>query len=357
MAVTPLDPTATGQVFVQRMMLLLAGVVVLYLFLHVVVTEPPPVSASGCTTSLGAACFATVDELGDLRVLNPGDVDWYVGARTALEVREQADANSEAMDVLRRRVASRAGAHLAPLMVDRAPADALRRQVTAGRYGEAQQTLDAIVEQLASGSANERSLEIVELAEGLDRLVALEREQHVLASRLTPPLSRLFFWTSPVYSMLEVLFWALFGVLTNLLVNATEYLRKGTFQPRERWVAYTKLLYGPIFGVILVLAMLNGFFEIESYEVRVWTLPLVSFLFGYASRRTARLIDRLLERFLGAAEKAIDVGPGPAAARRQALVDKLMDAYRPSDLQALRAQAKELAREIVEAELDGRAGR
>ena len=157
--------------------------------------------------------------------------------------------------------------------------------------------------------------------------------------------------------MLEVLFWALFGVLTNLLVNATEYLRKGTFQPRERWVAYTKLLYGPIFAVILVLAMINGFFETESYEVRVWTLPLVSFLFGYASRRTARLIDRLLERFLGAAEKAIDAGPGPVAARRQALVDKLMDAYRPSDLPTLRAQAKELAREIVEAEVDGRAGR
>ena len=108
---------------------------------------------------------------------------------------------------------------------------------------------------------------------------------------------------------------------------------------------------------ILVLAMINGFFQLESYEVRVWTLPLASFLFGYASRRTARLVDRLLERFLGAADEAIEVGPGPATARRRALVEKLADAYRPGDWQQLRTQAKQLAREIVETEVDGRSGR
>jgi hypothetical protein len=352
-----LDPTATGQLFVQRMMVLLAGVSIVYLLLHVAVTEPVPTSQDGCTAGLSWQCFARIDALGDLHFENPGDVDWYVGAATARAVREASNENSRIMDELRQRVAARAGAHLAPLLVEREAVDRLRRQVHAGRYAEAEATFESVVDALSTASANTKSLEIVELGQDLNRLAMLRREQEVLARRLTPPLSRLFFWTSPVYSIFEVLFWALFGVLTNLLVNATEYLRKGRFQPRERWVAYTKLLYGPIFALILVLAMINGFFRLESYEVRVWTLPLVSFLFGYASRRTARLVDRLLERFLGAADKAIDAGPGPATARRQALVEELADAYRPADWQQLRTQAKQLARAIVETEVDGRSDR
>jgi len=49
-------------------------------------------------------------------------------------------------------------------------------------------------------------------------------------------------------------------------------------------------------SLVLVMAILNGWFDLGEYETRAWSLPLISFLFGYASRKTASLIDRLLDR-------------------------------------------------------------
>lgn len=348
------DANATGQAFVRHMMWLLAAGMVLYVALHWVLPDQPPSGAPGCTAELSWSCFGEVDELGDVHFLNPGDVHWYVGVQTAAAVRDLTHLNSQRMDELRRRVIVNAGGRIAPLLIDRAPVDALIREVASGRYGEASSTFEEIVGSLSTLSANGAAIELAETAADLDRLTTLRHRQQGLVERLTPPLSRLFFWTSPAYSMIEVLFWALFGVLTNLLVNATEYLRKGDFHPPERWVAYTKLMYGPILALILVFAMINGFFQPDSYEIRVWTLPLVSFIFGYGSRRTARVIDQVLERFMGAAEQAARVGPGPVTAKRRELVSRLMEAYRPTDLRELRSQLKNLAREVVETEASGR---
>ena len=339
------------------MMALLAGGAVLYALLHVALPERPPTDAPGCTSELGPDCFGRVDELGDVELASPGDVDWYVGADEARRVREQAERNSREMDALRSAVVLRAGSRIAPLLLDRAPVDALIREVGRGEYAAAGQTFAGIVDSLSTASANVEAVALAEIGADLARLAVLERHQHALVARLTPPLARLFFWTSPAYSMLEVLFFALFGVLTNLLVNATEHLRKGDFHPPERWVAYTKLLYGPIIALILVFAMIHGFLRPESYEVRVWTLPGVSFLFGYASRRIARLIDSLLERVLGVADPAAREEPGPVTAERRDLVEKLAKAYRPRDLRELRQQLKELAHEAVEAEAAAREGR
>jgi len=356
-SVSRLDAASTGQVFVLRMMALLVVVVVVYLVLHRVVREPPPTSAPGCTAERDWQCFAQVDALGDLQFVGQGDVDWYVGATTAAGVREQAVANSRTLDELRTRIATRAATHLAPMLLDRSPVDRLRQQVHAGRYDEATRTFDAIVSSLATPSANSRSLEIAELAQDLNQVVKLKREQFALARRLTPPVSNVFFWTSPVYSMLEVLFFSLFGVLTNLLVDAAEQLRRGRYQPLEQWVGYTKLLYGPLFAAVFVLAMINGLLGPESQPIRVWTLPLASFFFGYASRRIAGAIDRVLDRTFGEPQAAVARPPGPSMDRSHELVARLMEASRPTDFHQLRACAKELTREIVECEVEGRAGR
>ncbi len=134
-------------------------------------------------------------------------------------------------------------------------------------------------------------------------------------------------------------------------ISSAEYLRKGDFQPIETWVAYPKLIYGPILAVVLVLALINGFFTVENYKLRVWTLPLVGFIFGYAARRTARLVEKVIERFLGKAEQGIAKGPEAASAKQTALVNDLKNALKPRNMEDLRSQAKKLAKEITENEV------
>jgi len=116
--------------------------------------------------------------------------------------------------------------------------------------------------------------------------------------------------------MIEVFLFALFGVLTNLLVNAAEFLRKKEFDSAERWVAYTKLVYGPSLAVILVFAITQGWFDLGDYQTRSFTLPLLGFIFGYATRRTVTLFDRLTTKILGAASDSIKRGPKAIAQKR-----------------------------------------
>jgi len=117
------------------------------------------------------------------------------------------------MEDLRQRVTWRVGGWIAPLLVDRAPADLLRRRVVGGFFDEAVENFDEIVDSLSTASANASALELAEIAADLDRLTQLRRDQQSLAERLAPPLPHIFFWTSPGLSMLEVLFWSLLGVL------------------------------------------------------------------------------------------------------------------------------------------------
>lgn len=348
------DAMARGRAFLTQVMGLFAAALFLYAFLHAVISQPAPSGEPGCGDPPTWACFVAIDPLGDLRFANAVDLEWYVGRRTAETAMREAAANSRSMDEWRQRVGLRIGAQIAPLLVDRTPADALRRQVASGQYDEATRSFDEIIASLSTLSANGSAIELVGIGDDLDRLTNARRGQQALAERLSPPLSGLFFWTSPSFSILEVLFWAFFGVSTQLLVHTAESLRRGEFHPPERFAGYTRMMYGPILAVALVIATINGFIRPESFEVRVWTLPLIGFVFGYASRPTARLVDRLLERILGGGDDAVAVGPGPEIARRRVLIEKLFDAYRPSDLVEFRRQLRDLANEVVETEIAAR---
>ena len=157
----------------------------------------------------------------------------------------------------------------------------------------------------------------------------------------------LLFSVAPNLSILEVLFWALFGVFTSLLVNSAEYLRERSFNPDERWVAYTKLVYGPILAMVIVLAIMFGWLSLGPYEARVWTLPLVGFIFGYASRRTVNLFEKLQDKVFGATEKSIREGPKKIMEARAKTLEMLRDAARPKSMKELRERAKEHARQHV----------
>ncbi|GAB5379604.1 MAG: hypothetical protein Alis3KO_30000 [Aliiglaciecola sp.] len=164
---------------------------------------------------------------------------------------------------------------------------------------------------------------------------------------IKPSSARSFFWSSPTGSSIEVIFFAVFGVLANLLVHSAEYLRKGNFKPSERWVAYAKIVYGPILAWILVTAIAVGWFDLGEYEVGVLSLPLLAFILGFYSRKTVALFDRLGKKVLGEAEKSIEKGPAEITARRKAALDKFMHSLRPRSPAEIKRTAFDLKDDIV----------
>lgn len=182
------------------------------------------------------------------------------------------------------------------------------------------------------------------------RLTALMREQREDYAALGPPSSTTStFWSSSRLSLLEVLFFSLFGVLANLLVNSAHFLSTGEFKPSERWIAYTKLCYGPLLSLVLVLAVMFGWLDFGSYQVRAFTLPLLAFVLGYFSRRVVRLVDRLGKRLLGEAEKSIDAGPQQIADRRLQLAKEQLRYEHPRSLADLERAARRAADELTHA--------
>jgi len=355
------DNETAGKRFIALLIALLLIATFIYAFSHLIVKETVPCQTkddafnpcgdSTCSENMDKLSwqnFARIDAKGRVSLRNVGDIDWYVGGNRVKEILPQIRDRTEEMDRAHMDFEKQLDEFAAGLL-DRKPVDVLSETILMGDYQKAYVQL------------NELSKEISNSDIGSMKILLLTLDQKMQAQcntldDLSPPLSRMFFWTTPTLSVFEVLFWSLFGVLTNLLVNSAEYLRKGTFQPVETWVAYTKLVYGPILAVVLVLALINGFFGIESYQVRVWTLPLVGFLFGYAARRTANLVEKLIERFMGRAEKGIAAGPEAVAKRRIAMIKELKEALRPRNMDELRNQAKKLVKELTTSAVEGKGG-
>jgi len=350
----------------RRFVVTLIGAVLLLALVYVLAhipsamqEEAPRAVADPCAAEAPPATefqrsLVSVSCQGIVDILDPAGLEWWVGGRATLVVDRMLERNeriyerlalvSELFSALRTQVPSdpgRANPASFPVGTD------LRGMHLQGRYLELTAGLrDLIERQVSRGSASAAFQTTHDLlSRTAMELTQLKREQHTDRNQLAPPaVSRLFFWTTPTLSMVEVLFFALFGVLTNLLVNSAEFLRRGDFRPAERWVAYTKLIYGPVLAVILASAIVMGWFDVGNYETRAYTFPVLGFVFGYSSRRVVTLFDKLVERILGSATQSIESGPAEIAERRAALLTAQIQALPVDSLEDLRAKAREVGR-------------
>lgn len=172
----------------------------------------------------------------------------------------------------------------------------------------------------------------------------LRMEQEADIASLRAPEKVLFFWSSPIGLIVEVLVWSLLGVLTNLALATSEAVRKKQYKPVERFVGYTKLAYGPVLALVLSLMVVYGMIDVGSYQVRSWALPLVAFLFGFASRRTARVIDRAASRVLGDAEKSANEGMGAVQER---YAKRMQDLALPTSIDSFETTLNLMAPQII----------
>ncbi len=185
----------------------------------------------------------------------------------------------------------------------------------------------------------------------LSQLKQQSDAQYIDANALRGSRAQSFFWSSPEGSSAEIIFFAVFGVLANLLVNSAEYLRNNNFKHNERWVAYTKLVYGPIIAWILVTAIAVGWLDLGEYQIGTYSLPLLAFVLGFYSRKTVNLFSRFGDHLLGKASESIDKGPAEILASRQAYQAQFLNTQRPRSYQDLKQTAFDIQYEIVKTEV------
>ena len=346
----PADSSEAGQRFVVRLIAGLIGLMVLYAALHLTNVGPEVTRED----------LASLSETGNLEVVDSLGLSWWAGQKaivvaTRMEQREREIASRIA--TIRSTLTGGLRFATSTASVDRGTPDAavtvpfptgtIQQSLAAGDFQGATAELRRFEETIAAPTTvhDPRIRNVLNMLYGqLAEVEALIMQQRSDFEALAPPSFRaLFFWTSPRLSIVEVLFFALFGVLTNLLVNSAEYLRRGEFNPSERWVAYTKLVYGPVLAAILTVAIVLGWFDLGDYSTRAYSLPLIGFIFGYASRRVVTIFDEFVSRILGQASKSILEGPGATARRARQAWDAMSRTMEANSREDLRSKAKVLA--------------
>jgi hypothetical protein len=333
------DYHGQGKRFILLLVSLLGLTAIVYIAAHKVWT---PESQAPCLCKM-----VRIAGNGRVVVLEPDVMDWYIGKAKASPIMEELVKHSgqisELINDLRRiagTVRQRAGTQGITAL------DGWGAQIEDADFAKLLTSLNTIRTWETKYQEGLGLREINEFEEKLARIIRLREEQDDLAQALAPPVISSLFWTTPTWAMIEVLCWALFGVVTNLIVNAAENLRQNRFRPVERWVALTKISYGPILSMVLVMAIINGWLDV-GYETRSWTLPLISFIFGYATRKTALAIDRVLEKLFGRTNESIERGPQDILGQRKLWIQNILASQRVESLSELREGANSAAREIV----------
>ncbi len=213
--------------------------------------------------------------------------------------------------------------------------------------GAAQAELEGVALPPVTASA------LSEIRSRMARLQQLRADQQNDIDALRPPLKQMLFWMTPMGLLAEILCWGFFGVMTNTLLKTAAAMQKGpdgavAFRPREVYVGLAKMVYGPAISFVLCLAILTGLFDLLGTDIRVWALPLVAFFFGFNSRKSAQLIDRLSEKIFGSAKQSIDEGPAGVAGRRAARLSVYTELLKPVSLADLQAKGAKLVDEVVQ---------
>lgn len=117
-----------------------------------------------------------------------------------------------------------------------------------------------------------------------------------------------YFFLKDEFLLLEILFWALFGVICNSLYNAAEFIRKRKFDPNESTVYFVKFLYAPLVSLVIYLAfdLIGG----EQASATPTNTVVLAFLLGFFSGRSIELLHRLKEVILPARGKEQELKEG-----------------------------------------------
>lgn len=332
------DRASHWLLFSLNCLLLLAAV--LYLYLHKI----HPVKE----TIWKPEDLVQLDCAGRLNYLSEYDIRWYLGREDTATLVASLKDRSQRIDELEDKIVRQSllefqvrfgsAGDLSPEA--RRKIQEFANQARSGEFSNAAVLFTGIVGNWTDETrkfVGENS--IFDLNYGLGELARIKHQQiGSLSKILQPPLIHQIFWMSPRWALLEAIYWSLFGTLVNLVVNISQARADGRFTTDERWISLSKIIYGPILSFVLILAIYFGMIN-PGTEIRFWFLPLAGFLFGYNTRKTAVLIDKLSAKLLGATDKSIDqLGQLKAQSAAHA-ADAIRAKARPANFSELKQQA------------------
>ncbi len=270
--------------------------------------------------------IVTVDAKGRLIVRQESDLRWFLGETRSRPILERGRQRFARMRVIEQQATALLGDfETRSLGSDPAGARALRLQLQAGDYQGAHAAWLGMLSRLSEHTRTDLvgGKLVFDLKLATRSLADLKREQHEEVVRLASLFPTLPFWIDPAFALLEILFWALAGVLANLLRNSVEYLRRDLYEPVEAWVAFSKLAYGPVLSMILVYGLTLLLVDYIPVDLRAYGTVLLAFFVGYNSRKILRILDLSGGAMLGEAERAVRPSEASAEARQRQLYEMM----------------------------------
>lgn len=107
------------------------------------------------------------------------------------------------------------------------------------------------------------------------------------------------FWLCGNKVFLEIIFWALFGLVASILFRVTEAIRNQDFHAKRIPIHLGKIIYAPLSAIVIifsidVLASDNG----NAFESIDHGVIVLSFILGFYSGRTIELLRRIKDLLL-----------------------------------------------------------
>jgi len=278
--------------FVIGVWVLLGTLTVTYLYCHFC---RPPAKAPELSALAG------LTREGQLEIRDRSSLNWYLGSGRVASVEAAARARSDRMRRAREDIESSFGeVRRRTLQSNPAERDRFLTALSNGNYSEAYRSFERL---LVSLSSETRNLLVgpglvFTMREKLREITDYQKAQQGLLLELQPVVTSAFVWGDPDLLLLDVFFWALFGVLVHLLWSSSESFEHNRSEP-ERIVSLAKLLYGPVLAVGAVYALSSIFSPVLGFGLRLWLFPTIGLVLGLMSRSIVSYIDRLAERMRG----------------------------------------------------------
>lgn|GEM_PF-2081951 len=107
-----------------------------------------------------------------------------------------------------------------------------------------------------------------------------------------PIKKKSYFFLCSNYALIEVLLWALMGVVCNSIYRLSEYIRRGQFDTKEGVVYFVKLLYAPVITLIIYLG--SNFLNADlGTQASIGNTVVLSFVLGFFSGRSIELLHKI----------------------------------------------------------------
>jgi len=121
-----------------------------------------------------------------------------------------------------------------------------------------------------------------------------------------------YFWLGDEKKYYEVLFWALFGVLCNLIFTCSVNISKKQFCVTDLPVYLAKIFYAPIVTLIIIWGFNQLTASSINFEDSSYGFLCISFILGFSSSRAVDLLDKI--------KNTVFPGPGTSEESKQSSI-------------------------------------